>query len=52
MKPDSPYDWRIEAAVMEFATAILHGDEKHRAWLIAAARDFLDGKPIRAQKDH
>lgn len=31
---------------LEFARAILHGDEKHRAWLLRAAEEFAeDGQP-------
>ncbi len=48
----SRYSRHVEEIVMAFATAILHGDEKHREWLLAAARDFLNDRPIRAQKDH
>ena len=33
-------------AVIEFANAILHGDEKHKAWLLAAAKAFTEGKRI------
>ena len=34
------------AAVQRFAEAILHGDNDHRAWLLNAAKAFVDGKPI------
>ncbi len=34
------------AIVKDFADAILHGDDKHRAWLINAVARFLAGVPI------
>lgn len=40
---------RVEApsgTVREFARAILHGDEKHRAWLLDAAERFVAGVAI------
>lgn len=33
--------------VRDFARAILHGDEKHRKWLLDAAESFISGEPIR-----
>ncbi len=35
-----------EGEVLEFAKAILHGDEVHRAWLLEAAEAFVSGKPL------
>lgn len=32
--------------VVEFATAVLHGDEEHKKWLLSAAASFVDGKPF------
>lgn len=34
--------------IRAFARAILHGDEKHRAWLIDAADKFIAGEPLPA----
>jgi hypothetical protein len=39
---------REAAAVTAFATAILHGDEKHRQWLKDAAEAFVAGRPLPA----
>lgn len=36
--------WR--AKVKQFAEAILHGDEVHRAWLLEAADAFVSGRPL------
>lgn len=36
--------------VLEFAKAILHGDEDHRAWLMEAAQAYLDGKKLPAPR--
>jgi hypothetical protein len=33
-------------AVLEFAWKVQHGDEKHREWLLAAARAWVDGRPL------
>lgn len=33
-------------AVREFAKAILHGSEEHRAWLLAAAEAYIAGRPF------
>lgn len=30
-----------EDAIRTFVRAILHGDDKHRAWLLAAAEQFI-----------
>lgn len=35
-----------EHPVMQFAKAILHGDEEHQAWLLEAAENFIKGKKI------
>lgn len=32
--------------VKEFATAILHGDEVHKEWLLEAADKFVKGEPV------
>ena len=32
--------------VKEFALAVLHGDDIHRAWLIEAAECFTNGQPL------
>ena len=32
--------------LIEFATAILHGDEEHRAWLLASARTFAVNRTV------
>ena len=32
--------------IREFATAILHGDPAHKAWLLAAAEAFIAGKRV------
>lgn len=37
-------------AVREFAKAILHGNARHKAWLIMAAERFVEGKPVRKQR--
>jgi hypothetical protein len=50
-KPLDWTDWQVSKAlneartkgVLEFAKAILHGDKKHQAWLLLAARDFAGG---------
>lgn len=34
--------------IRAFARAILHGDEKHQAWLIDAADKFVVGAPLPA----
>jgi hypothetical protein len=34
--------------ITAFATAILHGDDVHRKWLMDAAQAFIDGIPIPA----
>jgi hypothetical protein len=39
---------REAAALTAFATAILHGDEKHRRWLKSAAGAFIAGRPLPA----
>jgi hypothetical protein len=31
-------------AVREFAQAVLHGDDEHRAWLMEAADAFIAGR--------
>lgn len=36
--------------VMDFARAILHGDEQHRKWLLEAAAAWQDGKSPRRSK--
>lgn len=36
----------IERAVLKFAEAALHGDDEHRAWLMAAAEAFVKGQPL------
>ncbi len=36
--------------VREFAKAILHGSETHRAWLLEAAENFVHGIPIPESK--
>lgn len=36
--------------IREFSRAILHGDEVHRAWLLAAAEAFIDGRPVPAPR--
>lgn len=33
-------------AVLRFARAVLHGTEEHRAWLLAAAQAFAEGRPL------
>ena len=35
-----------EDPIRQFARAILHGDNAHRAWLLEAAEKFLEGKEI------
>lgn len=35
--------------VNDFAEAILHGDEHHRNWLLAAAEAFTEDKPLPKQ---
>ena len=40
-----------KSRVEDFAEAILHGDESHRAWLLAAAEAFNTGKPIPKQPE-
>lgn len=37
--------------VREFARAILHGDDEHRAWLLEAAEEFVIGNPPPAARD-
>lgn len=32
--------------VTAFANAVLHGDDKHKAWLREAAQCFIDGRPL------
>jgi len=32
--------------VLDFAEAIMHGSEEHRSWLLTAAMDFIEGKPV------
>jgi hypothetical protein len=32
--------------ILEFAKALQHGDEKHREWLLDAARAFMLGEPL------
>lgn len=32
--------------IRTFATAILHGDDEHRAWLLEAAEAFVSGNPL------
>lgn len=44
--PQSRVAFDREVAVQDFANKILHGDEKHRAWLIEAAQCFAAGKPL------
>lgn len=34
------------AAVLNFARAILHGDDVHRQWLLEAAQAFVTGEPL------
>lgn len=34
----------VEGEVMRFAKAVLHGDDEHRAWLMAAAVAFVAGE--------
>jgi len=36
--------------VMEFAKAILHGDEEHKEWLLEAAESFIKGQEIPARR--
>lgn len=51
--PQSLADWReafADEAVREFATAILHGDDEHRAWLLEAAEAFIAGHPLPAPR--
>jgi len=35
-----------KSRVEDFAEAILHGDEQHRAWLLEAAEAFNTGEPL------
>jgi hypothetical protein len=35
-----------EHPVMQFAKAVLHGNEEHREWLLEAAQCFIEGKPL------
>lgn len=37
--------------VRQFAEAILHGDEIHRAWLKEAAEAWIAGKPLPPPRD-
>lgn len=37
-------EWRLK--VLEFANAILHGDDEHRAWLVEAADYFVKGGKV------
>lgn len=43
---DTTGDQRWAVAVHNFARAILHGDEEHRAWLLDAADAFVDGRAL------
>lgn len=43
-------DTSIATAVIEFATAIKHGDPVHQAWLAEAAECFVAGKPLPAPR--
>lgn len=44
-------DERNANPVWAFAVLILHGDEAHRAWLLAAAEAFINGREIPRQED-
>lgn len=35
-----------DKSVIAFATAVLHGDDEHRAWLLEAASAFVAGTPL------
>jgi hypothetical protein len=35
-----------DAQVLAFAEAVLHGDNEHRDWLLAAAKAFVAGGPV------
>lgn len=49
-----PPEWRVELptsaevqeAIRAFVRDILHGDEEHQAWLLAAAESFIAGRPL------
>lgn len=36
----------VNNPVRDFAKAILHGDQNHRAWLLEAAEAFINGEPV------
>ena len=36
----------VELALHHFVDAILHGDQKHRSWLLEAKWCFINGEPI------
>lgn len=38
--------------VIKFALAVLHGDDEHKAWLLEAARAFVDRKPLPPPRDN
>lgn len=48
--PDCIADRKSAVEVRAFAKAILHGDEKHRAWLLRAAEQFINHEPIEESK--
>jgi hypothetical protein len=44
--PSAPVRKEVGENVRAFATAILHGDDEHKAWLLEAADDYCAGRPI------
>lgn len=38
-------------AIFEFAAVILHGDDKHRQWLLNAATAFVNGDQLPQPSD-
>lgn len=42
--------WTPADHIRAFANAILHGDEWHKAWLLAAAEAYISGEDIPKEK--
>lgn len=40
-----------QSKVIEFARAVLHGDDEHRKWLLEAADAFVNGRPLPPPRD-